>query len=180
MAARVNKIRHDDETRAKIRRAQLLRRLDADPLIVAAIAPKLDECQEVIESRGLRFYVYRLFSDDGKTLYVGKGSGDRLKNQIRNHNADGEILQRFKLERDAYKRERELIAELAPLRNRHPGGNGSRAARTTRKPNWFIEIERVGTSAYAARLLLKFDYRIDAAKRLALEAIASEPLRTAA
>ncbi len=141
MAARINKIRHDEET---------------------------------------RFYVYRLFDAAGTTLYIGKGSGTRLKNQIRNQSASGEILERFKGERAAYRRERELIAELKPTRNRHPGGNGSRAARAARKPGWLAEMERIGTRAYAARLLLKFDYRIDAAKKSILMAIAAEPLRTGA
>lgn len=106
-----------------------------------------------------RFYVYRLFDDAGETLYVGKGSGNRLSSQKSAHRCKGEILEGHRRERDAYRRERDFIAELKPLRNRHPGGNGSIATpiRARRKYGWEKEIERIGSRCYAARELLRFD-----------------------
>lgn len=112
----------------------------------------------------MRFYVYRLFDVNETTLYVGKGSGRRLETQIKSHKAHGgEIIERFKLERAAYKRERELIKELAPLRNRHPGGNGSRATpiRKPRRYDWEIEMERIGTRQYAANMLARFGIHVN-------------------
>jgi hypothetical protein len=104
-----------------------------------------------------RFYVYRLFDGD-RTLYVGKGSRNRLTQQKRVHQCDGEILEGHRRERDAYKRERHFIATLKPERNKHPGGNGSTATRViVRRAKYEIEYERVGPRRYTARMLLGFD-----------------------
>lgn len=77
----------------------------------------------------MRFYVYRLYSDPGFTLYIGKGSGRRLKNQMRRFGLQGEVIERFKSEAKAYRREAELIARHRPSLNKAKGGNGLRAKR---------------------------------------------------
>lgn len=109
------------------------------------------------ETRARRFYVYKLM-DEQVVAYIGKGSGYRLNNQIRAYGLPGEVVATFEREKDAYAFEIKAIAELKPLLNRHKGGNGPRCKpfRKPRKPVWLIEIERIGTRAYAARLLLKF------------------------
>lgn len=119
-----------------------------------------------------RFYVYKLMGDGGTVLYVGKGSGRRLQVQMSKRQCHGEIIARFKSERDAYAYEVLAIAELKPELNRHKGGNGCRAVRRVeRKPKWLKEMDAIGTRAYGARLLLKFT-RPNPTKRLVLEAIA--------
>jgi hypothetical protein len=104
-----------------------------------------------------RFYVYRIYNDRNETLYIGKGSGPRIKNQARRFSAKGEVLEYFKSEKRCYRREVELIAELKPALNVHPGGNGSRAIPKPhgRKAAWEIEMEAIGPRVYAARALLK-------------------------
>jgi hypothetical protein len=100
------------------------------------------------------FYVYRLIDGD-VTAYVGKGSGRRLHNQMRTFRLAGEIIKRFKRERDAYAYERKMIAELVPTLNRHPGGNGARLQKTRYRRDAFdMLIAKIGTRAYAARLVL--------------------------
>lgn len=115
MAARIVKIRHDEET---------------------------------------RFFVYVLRRPDGAPAYVGKGSGNRLRVQCRKFGLDGDIVARFKNESAAYAHEVKLIAEIMPSLNRHIGGNGNRATRR-RKPAWAALMDRIGTRAYGARLLLE-------------------------
>jgi hypothetical protein len=102
-----------------------------------------------------KFYVYRLNDENGKTLYVGKGSGARLNRQKSKFSLQGEVVCSFKSEAKAYQREKELISLLSPKLNKYPGGNGSKAAKT-RLPKWVAEIESVGTKTFAARLLLSF------------------------
>jgi hypothetical protein len=105
-----------------------------------------------------RFYVYKLIDDCGVVQYVGKGSGYRLRAQQRRYGLQGEVIERFTKERDAYKAEVRWIASLAPPLNKHPGGNGSWAIkRREHKTKEMREIERIGTRAYAARILLRFD-----------------------
>lgn len=104
----------------------------------------------------LRFYVYRIF-DLGGTIYVGKGSGRRLQNQIRRFGALGEVVKYFKAERDAYHFERKLIAQLKPVRNKCAGGGGSCSlSPPRRRTKEEIEMERVGSQVYVARRLLRF------------------------
>ena len=107
----------------------------------------------------MRFYVYHL-TDGPETVYVGKGTGRRLKNQLARTGLLGEIVKRFKSERDAYLYEIRLIKKLAPRLNKNGGGGGPLVQRRIeRKPKWQIEIERIGTRIYTARMLLKFDLR---------------------
>lgn len=104
--------------------------------------------------RAWRFYVYALTDADG-VAYIGKGSGRRLAAQRRAHRLDGHEVARFKREKDAYRFERECIAQYRPALNRHPGGNGSRATPiVVRKYAFEKEIEAVGSRRYCARLLL--------------------------
>ncbi len=124
--------------------------------------------------RPWRFYVYALI-DAGKIVYIGKGSGRRLSVQRRAHRCDGYELARFKRERDAYQHEIAAIAELSPERNKHPGGNGSRAVpqRTPPAPAWLKEINRVGSRVYAARLLVdRYAHMLDPSKVDAIRRVA--------
>lgn len=102
-----------------------------------------------------RFYVY-LLKDRDVPAYIGKGSGRRLKVQERNFALKGEVLEWHDNEDACYRAERKWIKELKPYYNRHPGGNGSRAAKAKRyrRTKEEIEMERVGTRVYAARILL--------------------------
>jgi hypothetical protein len=106
----------------------------------------------------MRYYVYELTDAQGVVQYVGKGSGTRLRAQIRNFRLLGHEVARFKRESDAYAYERQRIAEVKPLLNKCAGGNGSRATpvRAPRKTAWEKEVDRVGSRVYAARLLLSF------------------------
>lgn len=70
------------------------------------------------------YYVYRLFDGD-KTLYIGKGSGPRLAVQINNFGCQGEILEQFSSESDAYAAEVRLIEQHSPPHNKNPGGGGN-------------------------------------------------------
>jgi hypothetical protein len=107
--------------------------------------------------RESRFYVYQL--SDGKTVrYVGKGSGKRLKNQIASTGLFGEIVKRFKSEREAYKYEVSLINRLNPPLNKNRGGAGGLATvPVLRHPAWVYEMGRVGSRRYTAQQLLRFD-----------------------
>lgn len=116
-----------------------------------------------------RFYVYRLF-DRHETVYIGKGSGRRLEVQQAKFQLPGEVVKRFAREADAYAYEVQLISDLRPTRNIHPGGNGNKASKR-RIPKWLSEMNKIGTRAYGARLLLKFT-RPCPTKRMLLEAIA--------
>lgn len=102
----------------------------------------------------MKHFVYCLTHQDF-TLYIGKGSGSRLKNQRRAFGCDGHELARFKREKDAYAFEREAIKDWQPLLNIHPGGNGSRVA-PKREPydRDIAWIKRVGTRCAAAFILL--------------------------
>jgi hypothetical protein len=71
------------------------------------------------------FYVYRILGEMGETVYIGKGCGRRLHNQKRRFMSDGEILEWCSTDKQAFKRERELIAEYNPPLNKSSGGNGS-------------------------------------------------------
>lgn len=103
-----------------------------------------------------RFYVYEIVDGDA-LLYVGKGSGRRLRQQIARFKAEGREIARFKRERDAYAFERERIAECSPPLNKAAGGNGSRAEpmRAPRQPLTEWEREGVSSRVYAARFLLR-------------------------
>lgn len=108
-----------------------------------------------------RFYVYAIHDGDGLPVYIGKGCGRRLSIQKARFGRPGYIVRRFKSEQQAFKYEKRLIAELPPELNRCEGGFGGRATRRRpeRLPKEFMEMERLGTRVYAARMLLKFDLR---------------------
>lgn len=105
-----------------------------------------------------QFYVYDVLNAAGEVIYVGKGSGKRFLVSLRERGgASAAINAFFKREKDAYAHEVARITEIAPTLNRHPGGNGSKAARTvTRKAAWEREMDRIGGRVYSARLLLAF------------------------
>ena len=106
-------------------------------------------------------YVYHLV-ENGKIQYIGKGSGRRLSNQIRNFKLSGYIACVFRSEEDAYRFEIQQIAEHSPALNIHPGGNGSRTKkRISRLTGWQKEMKSMGTQVYAARLLMKYAHLID-------------------
>lgn len=118
-----------------------------------------------------RFYVYELADDSGAVRYVGKGSGDRLKVQRRRYGLAGHEVARFRRESDAYGFERERIAECRPPLNKHPGGNGSRATPVrVRRQQFELDIERIGSRRYAARMLLRFGWagsKVEEIRRIA-------------
>lgn len=104
-----------------------------------------------------RFYVYALSDVCGVVRYVGKGSGYRLNTQVRNYGLKGEIIGRFSSELAAYREERKAIKRLNPDLNRNRGGGGPRhSAPSKRRTRYLEDIERIGTVAYAARLVLRF------------------------
>ena len=102
-----------------------------------------------------RFYVY-LIGDMDAPDYIGKGSGNRLRQQRKNFGSDGNEIARFKREDDAYKFEREKIAELSPFLNKGPGGNGSRVtpAPRYRPTKGERDIVRIGSRRFSARMLI--------------------------
>jgi hypothetical protein len=106
----------------------------------------------------IQFYVYELFDDNGAVQYVGKGSKRRLLTQQKRFNLHGRVVQHFDCETKAYKAEMAHIAKMQPALNKCKGGNGNRAkpVKTVweRKCAWQREIERIGTRAMAARILL--------------------------
>lgn len=71
------------------------------------------------------FYVYRILGEMGETVYIGKGCGRRLHNQKRRFMSDGEIMERLSTDKQAFRRERELIAQYNPPLNKSTGGNGA-------------------------------------------------------
>lgn len=109
----------------------------------------------------MRFYVYQFVGNDGSIMYVGKGSGRRLKNQERRFGMAGQIVKRFASENAAYEFERALISRLSPSLNKLAGGGGSIAHRAAKLPTWFrriqADIASVGSRVYVARELLKLD-----------------------
>ncbi len=102
-----------------------------------------------------RHYVYELTAPCGRVVYVGKGSGLRLKRQCSRTGLSGRIVSEHRTDKEAYCAEVARIAELRPEMNVLRGGNGPRVS-LKRPPKWYREIERVGVRVYAARLLLKF------------------------
>jgi hypothetical protein len=109
-----------------------------------------------------RFYVYRFDNDDGECIYIGKGTGRRLKAQNRRFGREGYIVKLFKSESAAFNYEARLIAKLKPSENKIAGGGG--AITRTKTPRIgmskeYREMRRIGTRAYVARALLRFDLR---------------------
>jgi hypothetical protein len=75
-----------------------------------------------------RFYVYRI-TNGTETVYVGKGSGDRLKNQMRKFKLPGEVLEWCASDAEAFQFEVAWITRLSPTANKCAGGNGNTAAK---------------------------------------------------
>lgn len=104
-----------------------------------------------------RFYVYEIINADGRVIYVGKGTRYRMNVSMRAvGGADCRMVAMFKRERDAYAYEIVRISEAQPELNKVAGGNGPRCQVTRRnKSRDEKEIERLGTMAYAARIVLQ-------------------------
>lgn len=120
----------------------------------------------------MRFYVYA-FIEGHEVLYVGKGSGRRLKQQEKRFGFAGKIIEHLDDELKAYEREVYWISELRPTLNKNRGGSGSFLTETVpaalRKSftlaEWKREerkalaelrrIEEMGTRKYAANVLLR-------------------------
>lgn len=111
---------------------------------------------------GSQFYVYRFDNDEGQCIYIGKGSGRRLQAQNKRFGREGYIVKWFALAGAAYRYEAFLIEKLKPIENKVAGGAGPGSKRTMRRPRKskeLLEIERIGTRAYAAKFLLTRDLR---------------------
>lgn len=107
-----------------------------------------------------KFYVYEVLSEAGDVIYVGKGSGHRIRvSEKHRGGTNSRKVALFKRERDAYAYEVQRIAECAPTLNKVAGGNGPRcqivrlARRNKSKDE--KEMDRIGTRAYAARYLIE-------------------------
>ena len=121
-----------------------------------------------------KFYVYKFVDNAGVVAYVGKGSGRRFKVQQRNIKLNGEIVEYFKKESDAYAYEVQLISELKPYINKHPGGNGSKVVIVKYKKTAFDRLcENIGTKAVAARICLNYWWMIDSSKIEQLRRVAA-------
>lgn len=100
-----------------------------------------------------RHYVYRIIKD-GVTVYVGKGSGARFTDQKRRFGCDGEIVQWFKTDSEAYIAEEKMIAELRPALNKTSGGEGARCRRVRLADDpWLAKItvhEKLSPTGLAA------------------------------
>lgn len=121
-----------------------------------------------------KFYIY-CFREGEAVLYVGKGTGRRLKQQEKRFGVAGQILEYADSEEAAYRRECHWIALLMPTENKNKGGGGSysdpnpipialrgqvslaewkRHKREADKES--REIAELGTQKYAARAILRF------------------------
>jgi plasmid stabilization system protein ParE len=125
-----------------------------------------------------RFYIY-CFIDGHEIVYVGKGSGLRVKQQAKRFGCEHKILEWLDDEVKAYEREKHWIAQLQPTRNQNAGGGGYVSpvdfvpkqlrgvisARAWRKEleqhaRELADIDRIGSRRYAARTLVnKLDER---------------------
>lgn len=138
--------------------------MDGDVRVAQALTPEVIDFlsdtvsrpDERIEKRTVpgvgEFYIYRIFGQMGETLYIGKGCGNRLRVQKRKFGCDGEILQRYRSEAAAYKAEVRLIKRFDPPLNKNLGGAGGCAGKGSNATMRLIK--RIGTRAYAARILL--------------------------
>jgi hypothetical protein len=105
-----------------------------------------------------KFYVYAIKDEEGAIVYIGKGSGRRFEVQKKNFKLFGEILETFASERLAYAKEVELISLHKPSLNKCKGGNGCTVTKKRLvKQDYEKLIERIGSRAYAARLLLSYN-----------------------
>jgi hypothetical protein len=105
-----------------------------------------------------KFYVYAIKNEEGSIVYIGKGSGRRFEVQKKNFKLSGEILETFASEKLAYEKEVEFISLHKPSLNKCKGGNGCTATkRRIVKQDYEKLIERIGSRACAARLLLSYN-----------------------
>lgn len=120
----------------------------------------------------MQFYIYA-FIEGHEVLYVGKGSGSRLKQQEKRFGFAGKIIEHVADEHNAYAREVYWISQLKPTLNKNRGGAGSfrqdvvpsalRGLYTLEE--WKREerkadadqrkMEKIGTRRYAAAILLR-------------------------
>lgn len=118
------------------------------------------------------YYIY-CFIDGHEILYIGKGSGRRVKAQAKRFSCEYKILERMDDEAFAYDREKHWIAQLQPTLNMNKGGGGSISSdvvplqfrSTLTLKEWkkaktdgakqAQEIERVGSRRFVARMLLR-------------------------
>ena len=105
-----------------------------------------------------KFYVYAIKNEQGSIVYIGKGSGRRFEVQKKNFKLFGEILETFATEKLAYAKEVEFISLHKPSLNKCKGGNGCTATKKRIiKQDYEKLIERIGSRACAARLLLSYN-----------------------
>jgi hypothetical protein len=105
-----------------------------------------------------KFYVYAIKNEDGSIVYIGKGSERRFEVQKKNFNLSGEILETFASEKLAYAKEIEFISLHKPSLNKCKGGNGCTATKKRIvKQDYEKLIDRIGSRAFAARLLLAYN-----------------------
>ena len=105
-----------------------------------------------------KFYVYAIKNEEGSIVYIGKGSGRRFEVQKKNFKLSGEILEKFASEKLAYEKEVEFISLHKPSLNKCKGGNGCTATKKRIvKQDYEKLIERIGSRACAARLLLSYN-----------------------
>jgi len=105
-----------------------------------------------------KFYVYAIKNEQGSIVYIGKGSGRRFEVQKKNFKLSGEILETFASEKLAYAKEVEFIFLHQPSLNKCKGGNGCTATKKRIvKQDYEKLIERIGSRACAARLLLSYN-----------------------
>lgn len=111
------------------------------------------------EEANYKFYVYKI-DDENDCLYIGKGTNRRHIVSSRRFNNEAVIIAYFRKESYAYDFEREMIAEHKPIMNKCLGGNGpyTKKRRARRREKWEMEIERLGSRRYVAKLLLKYEY----------------------
>ena len=105
-----------------------------------------------------KFYVYAIKNEQGSIVYIGKGSGRRFEVQKKNFKLSGKILETFATEKLAYAKEVEFISLHKPSLNKCKGGNGCTATKKRIvKQDYEKLIERIGSRACAARLLLSYN-----------------------
>jgi len=110
------------------------------------------------------FYVYRI-NDGHETVYIGKGSGRRLENQIRAFGLSGEVVEECTSDDHAFEREVYWIKHLMPTFNKVAGGNGGRCRpkeltatekKSAREYKAFLrEYNEIGPRRYVARFLCR-------------------------
>lgn len=116
---------------------------------------------------GWKWYVYKFYSEN-LCVYVGKGSGNRFKNQRKRFcEYEGRIVAYFEYEKDALCYEKAQIIELSPQLNK--------ALMPETPSPWKVRLlpeykdfnawcTAIGTRAMAARLCLRHWTLVDKSK----------------